>query len=98
VRRVLIACVVAILALNVAGIPNLFMPEPCGTTQAADSSDGECLPTCVLCGCCTQPVIPVGLLVEPSVQIRTPAPMPLLTQVVDVDPAEILHVPRHFSV
>jgi hypothetical protein len=89
------ALVVAVLALNTAGMPDVFLPEPCGT--AAHGTDGDCLPTCVLCGCCAQPVIAVRVDVEQSPSMLVPTPSAALAPMVTADPTEVLHVPKSSS-
>jgi hypothetical protein len=89
------ALVVAVLALNTAGMPDIFLPEPCGA--AAHGTDGDCLPTCILCGCCAQPVIPVRVDVDRSPSVLVPTPGAALEQIVTACPTEILHVPKSFA-
>jgi len=88
------ALLVVILALSYSQALALVVPEPCGITETADAGDGQCSPTCVRCGCCSQPVetAPFRIAVQ-----TTPLSSSASVVTLDLLPSisrDILHVPK----
>jgi hypothetical protein len=80
------------LSLSFSGTATLVVPETCDFIE--ESAETDCAPTCVLCGCCAQPVVvSMALLV-----VAAAAPRVLPTGHSDAGPTadsrEILHVPK----
>ena len=85
------------MALNVGGLPSLFLPEPCDLIERSNEPDGACPPSCVLCGCCAQPAVPSLFGVDIAADLPAHSFPPAVPALVSVDPREILHVPRSSS-
>lgn len=93
-RRLALILLVGLLSAQVAGAFSLLVPEPCGTQEPAGTAHNTCPPTCVLCGCCHQPVVP-SLPTIVAIGILECKDSPIVERrIVSVDPAEILHVPK----
>lgn len=93
-RRLALILLVGMLSLSFSGTATLVVPETCDFIEQASETDSSCAPTCVLCGCCAQPVIvSMALLV-----VSAPAPRVVPARHSDAGPTadsrEILHVPK----
>jgi hypothetical protein len=96
VRRFALAIIVGLLTLSASGVSTLIAGEPCTgyelTGQGED--DGACPPTCVTCGCCAQAVEAVALAVASSPDAPIADLCIALSDVLNADPRDILHVPK----
>jgi hypothetical protein len=94
VHRFASALLVGLLAFNASGVISLIVSEPCTGYELPGQDDGGCPPTCVTCGCCAQSIEPVampeaGAQARPVADVTAVPPAPL-----DLDPRDILHVPK----
>jgi hypothetical protein len=94
VRRLVLAVIVGILALNASGVSTLVFNEPCAGYESAGRDDGACPPTCVTCGCCAQAVEPVTVAVATSPEIVIARIAAFLPDIPRTTPRDILHVPK----
>ncbi|MBK9240782.1 MAG: hypothetical protein IPL75_11070 [Acidobacteria bacterium] len=93
-RRVALLLVAFVLSVNFSGMGALLVPEPCSITEESEASDSACPPSCVRCGCCSQPIVAaltvqfVPRAASPAATVTVPD-APLLGDI-----REILHVPK----
>ena len=94
VKRIASFVIVGLLVLAASGAPALVTPERCFPGEASSAPDGNCLPLCARCGCCTQAVDVLIALPNTDVSpISTDVPtvpelQPLLNS------REVFHVPK----
>lgn len=93
-RRLALASVIGILSLSVTGVARLIVGEPCLAFDLSAEDDGNCPPTCVTCGCCAQAAEPAAIVVAPSLESPVPQFASVLPAFTEIDPRDILHVPR----
>jgi hypothetical protein len=96
-RRLALAFVAATLALSVSGISALVVAEPCAEFEQTATSDANCPPTCVTCGCCAQAVEPLTVLSAATPDIRITDIAAALPRFPASDPRPILHVPKSIA-
>ena len=85
---------VAVLTVSAAGVPSLLVAEPCGLTEPLGADEGTCLPTCVACGCCTEPAVPKTVVLTGTIDVSVPPAVSPPALSPEFDPRKILHVPK----
>jgi hypothetical protein len=93
-RRVVFACVVALLTFSTSGISALTVAEPCTAYEQPGREDRSCPPSCVTCGCCAQAAEPVVVVAPHSPQDRIVHGIPFSRRVPQTRAREVLHVPK----
>jgi hypothetical protein len=90
------ALIVSLLTLSVSGISSVIVDEPCTELELTEQGedDGGCPPTCVTCGCCAQSVEAAVFAVAISPDAPNADRVAALSDVLNADPRDILHVPR----
>ena len=93
-RQFLLAVAVAVLTLEASGVPQFLLPEPCAPLEST-RDEQDCPPTCVLCGCCAQPLLPLNVPADTAVPRVLSERVTIVPAVID-DPAvrDIAHVPK----
>lgn len=93
-RQFLLAVAVAVLTLEASGVAQFLVPEPC-TPLESTREDQNCPATCVRCGCCAQPLLPVNVPADTAVPRVLSERVFIAPAVID-DPAarDIAHVPK----
>jgi len=88
------ALVVAVLTLSASGVSAMIIGEPCLSSEAQGSADGNCPPTCATCGCCAQAAEPVVLAIAVSSEFIITDLHPIIPRLQKSEPRDILHVPK----
>jgi hypothetical protein len=94
VRRLVLAIVVGLLTFSASGAYSLAINEPCTGYELPGRDDGACPPTCVTCGCCAQAVEPVMVVVAVSPDVLIADVPSFLSDLLQIDPRDVLHVPK----
>jgi len=94
VRRLALALIVGILSFSATGVARLIVGEPCLAFALSAEDDGNCPPTCVTCGCCAQAAEPAAIVVASSLESPVPQFAPVLPAFTEINPRDILHVPK----
>ena len=92
--RLALALLVTVLSFSASGLMSVLVDEPCSPTESSSQRDTDCPPTCVTCGCCTQPTEVARITVTFAPQSVSTLEPALVVRVSDSEPQDILHVPR----
>lgn len=93
-RRLALILLVGMLSLSFSGSATLVVPETCGPIEESGETDSSCAPTCVLCGCCAQPVVVSMALLVVSAATPRVASAGHSDATPTAESREILHVPK----
>lgn len=93
VPRLLFLAIVALLLCDTSGLVAFVSPETC-TSVSDTAPDSSCPPTCVRCGCCAQPIVPVAIAPVAQSQLCSSNPEPIRRLLPAGAPRDILHVPK----
>jgi hypothetical protein len=96
VARFVLALIVGLLTLSASGVSSLMVDEPCTgyelTGQGED--DNACPPTCVTCRCCAQAVEAIAFTIPSAPDAQIADLVAVLSDPLNADPRDILHVPK----
>jgi hypothetical protein len=93
VRRFLFMLLLGFLVLDATGLEALMRPEPCTSTQDTQP-DGTCPPTCPMCACGLQVVVPDLAVSVESVLVRQTFTDLYSRGIPRIIPSKIFHVPK----
>ena len=93
-RRFLLTILVGLLSYGASGATSLVVSESCTVRELTGTDDNTCPPMCVTCGCCARSVEPVAITVEKSTDIVVDGVTITSSSILEIDPHDILHVPK----